>query len=64
MIRFILSLPGGITAERCAEIRDQLQAAENDHRWRDIVLANGGTITDMRGKPVTALVRRARAKAR
>jgi tripartite-type tricarboxylate transporter receptor subunit TctC len=68
VIRYVISFPveANIRAEFVQKLAAKLKEAVDDREWRDIVLNQGGTITDMRhNRPhVTALVRRARARAR
>jgi hypothetical protein len=67
MIRYVISFPAEakIRAEQMHYFAEMLKECANAREWRDIVLNEGATITDMRRtRPVLALVRRARARAR
>lgn len=67
MIRYVITFPAEVylTPERLRAFREMLSEAANDRQWRDMVISNGGTITDMRpARPVSALVRRARSRVR
>jgi len=66
VIRYVLSFPpnANITQQQFQHFREILKEAADAKEYRDICLSNGVKITDMRGKPVAALIRRARARAR
>jgi hypothetical protein len=65
MLRYVVSFPLGsdIRPEQMHYLAEKLKELADEKEWRDIVLNQGGTITDMRrARPVSALVRRARSK--
>jgi tripartite-type tricarboxylate transporter receptor subunit TctC len=68
MIRYFVSFPVGahVRPEQIQMLAEHLNKAADDREWRDIVVNEGATITDMRARvrPVSALVRRARARVR
>lgn len=67
MIRYVISYPveARMYSEEMQHLQQMLKDCANDREWRDLIINRGGTITDMRCKrPVAALVRRARARAR
>jgi hypothetical protein len=67
VIRYVISFPveAHITEPFFREFVERLKEASEAHEWRDIVLTQGGTITDMRrSRRVSSLVRRARASVR
>ncbi len=65
MIRYVVSFADDLTPSTLYHIRQEIRAAADAREFRDVVLANGGTITDMRRPSrVPALVRRAKALAR
>jgi hypothetical protein len=67
MIRYVISFPVEVKvhAEEMRYFAEMLKECADAREWRDLVFSRGATITDMRCKrPVAALVRRARARAR
>lgn len=65
MIRYVISFPAGsnIRPEQMHYFAEMMKACADAPEWRDIVLNEGATITDMRRqRPVSSLVRRARAR--
>jgi len=65
MIRYVISFPAGsnIRPEQMHYLAEKINECADASEWRDIVLNEGATITDMRRQgPVSSLVRRARAR--
>jgi len=65
MLRYVISYPVGanIRPEQMDYIVRMMKDCADTREWRDIVLNEGGTITDMRrARRVSALVRRARSR--
>jgi tripartite-type tricarboxylate transporter receptor subunit TctC len=67
MIRYVISFPveADIRPEQMRYLTEVFKEAADSREWRDFVINQGGTITDMRRqRSVSSLVRRARSKVR
>jgi hypothetical protein len=45
MIRYIVTFPSRVSDQAMFVIRKQMQAAENDQGWRDVILQEGAVVT-------------------
>jgi hypothetical protein len=57
MIRYVVTFPGEVTQSAVREMRAQLEVAENDRSWKDVILAYGGTLTRVNERRVSVRAR-------